>query len=234
MAFLPVRPKFGKTYFLEGTDGVWDWISEGYEYVTGKITGTWQEAKQYYDVIKNRWNEFITIRPSLDSLVVRLSVARMKAEQKGDIAAVDNIDDLRLKVKSLTELWIAVKEKYDKYIGSWISAEQKSLSGLGSLGIAPIAIIIGVAAVTAISFVAVNMVKVIGDSKQLNDLTSKVEQGLITPETAIKIYKETRQTTPTITEKFAETIGGGIGKGLTVAIVGAVVVAGSMYLLRRK
>lgn len=234
-----VRRPIGKTYFirqpqLSGTDEVWDWISEtasgAYGYVSGKVSGTWEEAKSYYDAIKNRWPEFLAVRPALDNLVVRLSVARMNADKAGDTKKVDDIDNLRIKVKNLTELWIAVKDKYDQYIGKWIGAsQQEKLSGLGF-----VMIVIGVAAVAAAAYVATNMISVIADSKKLTELTDKVEAGTLSADQAIKIYKETRQTTPSTMETIAEKIGGGVGTGLTVAIVGAGAVVGLMYFMKRK
>lgn len=235
-----IRP-IGKTYFikqpqLSGTDGVWDWISEtasgAYGYVSGKVSGTWAEAKSYYDAIKNRWPEFLAVRSTLDNLVVRLSIARMNAEKAGNRKKVDDIDDLRIKVKNLTEFWIEVKNKYDQYIGKWIGAsQQESLSGLG---IAPALIILGVAGVAAAAYVAKNIVSVIADVKILSDLTERVEKGSMTPEQAAETYKKIRQTTPGTFEIVAEKIGAGIGTGLTVAIVGAISVVGLMYFSRRR
>lgn len=235
-----IRP-IGKTYFikqpqLSGTDGIWDWIGEtasgAYGYVSGKISGSWEEAKNYYDVIKNRWPEFLAVRPTLDNLVVRLSVVRMNAERAGNKKKVDYIDDLRIKVKNLTELWIAVKDKYDQYIGKWIGAsQQESLSGLG---IAPVLIILGVAGVAAAAYVAKHMIDVIADSRKLTELTERVEAGTLPAEQAVKIYKETRQTTPGILETVAEKVGGSVGTGLGVAVVGAAAVVGLMYFMKRK
>lgn len=235
-----IRP-IGKTYFikqpqLSGTDGVWDWISDtasgAYGYVSGKVSGTWTEAKSYYDAIKNRWPEFLAVHSTLDNLVVRLSIARMNAEKAGNRKKVDDIDDLRIKVKNLTELWIEVKNKYDQYIGKWIGAsQQESLSGLG---IAPALIILGVAGVAAAAYVAKHMIDVIADSRKLTELTDKVEAGTLPAEQAVKIYKETRQTSPGILEVVAEKVGGGVGTGLGVAVVGAVAVVGLMYYMKGK
>jgi hypothetical protein len=157
----------------------------------------------------------------------------MKAEQRKDKKAVDDIDDLRIKVKSLTELWITVKDKYDTWIGKWIMAE-KEQEGLSGLGIAPIVLaVIGVASVAAAAYIATHMIDVMADYQKLSDLTDKVEKGIITPEQATKVYKETRQTSPSMTEIISEKIGGGIGTGIAVAI-GGIAIAGLIYYMRKK
>lgn len=235
-----MRFPIGKTYFLPSSsqvEGITDWIpswaSGAYEYVTGAVSGTWEQFKNYYIIIKNRWPEFISIRQKLDILIVRLSVARMKAQQRKDAKAVDDIDNLRIKVKSLTELWMSVKEKYDIWVGKWILAE-KEQEGLSGLGIAPVILaVMGVASIAAAAYIAKNIITVIADYNRLSDLTDKVEKGIITPAQAVKVYKETRQTTASVTEMIAEKVGGGIQTGITIAIVG-VAIAGGIWWIRRK
>jgi len=244
------RRPLGKTYFIPSqmqgigidyTDWIPSWITEpvssAYEYVSGGVSGTWEKFKNYYDAIKNRWGEFISIRPKLDALVVRLSVARMKADQRKDAKAVDDIDDLRIKVAALTNLWISVKEKYDSWIGKWIQAE-KEQEGLSGLGIAPIVLaVVGVASIAAAAYIAKHMIDIFADYSKLSDLTDKVEKGLITPEQATKIYKETRSTSPSMTEMISEKIGigigGGIGTGLMI-VAGGIGIAGLIWYMRRK
>lgn len=181
----------------------------------------------YWGVLKNKINELQALGLVISTHQQKLGVARYNLLQRGKPELAALLDDEIKKVQDDLDKWWKVKGYIDKYLPTWIAADQPSGAIVNNLSVLPI--VMGVAAIAALAYCVNVGMALLQDYALKRSLTTDVIEKKITSGQAadiLSVPRESSMVAETIS-KTVEAVGSGIGFGIPTALL----VGGGLYLL---
>lgn len=167
---------------------------------------------QYWNVIKNRIEEFRRLPNTVTDYLIKLGTTVTKLQAKGRQDMADLLkDDIRKTNDDLTKAW-KVKNTIDKYLPEWVKVAESGGGVKSNLSALPI--VLGIAAIAGLTFVVTTGMALVQDYSFKKSVTTAVIEKQLTPEAGGTILQVTRPS-----EGVLDKLGLGVGIGLPVLLL---------------
>lgn len=180
----------------------------------------------YWNAIKDHIQELQNLGPIISAHQQKLGVVKSILVARND-KNQNILDDEIAKVQDDLDKWWTVKGYIDKYLPSWMQADQPGTTIVNNLSILPI--VLGVAAIAALAYCVTTGMALLQDYAMKQSLTTAVIEQKITSGQAADILSIPPPTSNVVTETAEKAIvamSSGIGFGIPTAVL----VGGGLYL----